>query len=118
MDYRQQVAEAADFLRARVGGEARIGLILGTGLGRLAEEIEAEHTVAYDEIPHFPLSTVESHHGRLLAGRLGGVPVLALQGRFHLYEGYDAQAITLPVRVLKALGVDTLLISNAAGGMS
>lgn len=118
MDYPQQVAEAADHLRAVVGDGARVGLILGTGLGRLADEIEADHVVPYGEIPHFPLSTVESHHGRLIAGRLSGVPVLALQGRFHLYEGYDARAITLPVRVLRALGVDTLLISNAAGGMN
>jgi len=117
-EYRRHVAAAAEHLRGRVGDGARVGLILGTGLGRLAEEIEAEHVVPYDEIPHFPLSTVESHRGRLIAGRLAGVPVVALQGRFHLYEGYDAQAITLPVRVLRALGVDTLLVSNAAGGMN
>ena len=117
-DYRRQVDEAAAALRDRVGDAARVGLILGTGLGRLAEEIEAEHVVPYGEVPHFPLSTVESHHGRLIAGRLAGVPVLAMQGRFHLYEGYSAQAVTLPVRVFRALGVDTLLISNAAGGMN
>jgi purine-nucleoside phosphorylase len=117
-EYRRHVAAAAEHLRARVGERARVGLILGTGLGRLAEEIEATEVVPYDEVPHFPLSTVESHHGRLIAGRLAGVPVVALQGRFHLYEGYSAQAITLPVRVLRALGVETLLISNAAGGMN
>ncbi|MEO0558270.1 MAG: purine-nucleoside phosphorylase [Bacteroidota bacterium] len=112
------VSEAADALRQRVGDAARVGLILGTGLGKLADEIEVAEAVPYGEIPHFPLSTVESHEGRLLAGTLRGVPVLAMQGRFHLYEGYDAVQVTLPVRVMAELGVETLLISNAAGGMN
>ena len=116
--YRQRVEEAAAAIRARTEVEARVGIILGTGLGALAEAVEAEAVIGYDTLPHFPLSTVESHHGKLLAGTLDGVPVFALQGRFHLYEGYDARAITFPVRVLAALGVDTLLISNAAGGMN
>ncbi|MEM1041319.1 MAG: purine-nucleoside phosphorylase [Bacteroidota bacterium] len=116
--YRRHVEEAVSVIRNQTGVEARIGLILGTGLGALAEEIEAEATVPYDAIPNFPLSTVESHHGRLIAGRLGGVPVWAMQGRFHLYEGYGPKEITFPVRVLAALGVETLLISNAAGGMN
>ena len=116
--YRQRVEEAAAAVRARSDLRPTVGVILGTGLGALADAVEAEAVVPYDEIPHFPLSTVESHHGRLLAGRLDGVPVLALQGRFHLYEGYDPKAITFPVRVLRALGVETLLISNAAGGMN
>ncbi|CAN5598050.1 purine-nucleoside phosphorylase [soil metagenome] len=116
--YRAQMAAASDFLRNRIGDKARIGLILGTGLGALADEIDADDTVPYDQIPSFPLSTVESHHGKLIAGRLAGVPVIALQGRFHLYEGYSAQEITLPVRVMASLGVETLLISNAAGGMN
>lgn len=116
--YRAQVSEAATFLRDNVGGEARIGLILGTGLGKLAEEIDLAHVVEYGDIPHFPVSTVESHHGRLLSGTLGGVPVLAMQGRFHLYEGYNGREITFPVRVMKELGVETLLVSNAAGGMN
>ena len=115
---RAQVQEAADALRQRVGDGARVGIILGTGLGKLAAEIEARETVPYDEIPHFPLSTVESHDGRLIAGTLRGVEVLAMQGRFHLYEGYSAWQITLPVRVMAALGVETVLISNAAGGMN
>lgn len=115
---RRAVDAAAAFLREGLGSDARIGLILGTGLGRLASEIEDARTAAYDAIPHFPVSTVESHHGRLLAGMLGGVPVLAMQGRFHLYEGYHARQITFPVRVMKALGIETLLISNAAGGMN
>ncbi|NNF57048.1 MAG: purine-nucleoside phosphorylase [Rhodothermaceae bacterium] len=116
--YRRQVDDVASFLRDELGDAARIGLILGTGLGKLAEEIQDVQTVMYDAIPHFPVSTVESHHGRLLRGTLGGVPVLAMQGRFHLYEGYDAKQITFPVRVMHALGIETLLISNAAGGMN
>jgi purine-nucleoside phosphorylase len=115
---RALVSGAADVLRARIGDDARVGLILGTGLGRLAEEIDARATVPYGEIPGFPLSTVESHEGRLIAGTLRGVPVLAMQGRFHLYEGYTAQQVALPVRVMAALGVETLVISNAAGGMN
>ena len=116
--YRRQVDDATSFLRDEIGDAARVGLILGTGLGKLADEIEDAKTVVYDGIPHFPVSTVESHHGRLLAGTLGGVPVLAMQGRFHLYEGYDGKQITFPVRVMHALGIETLLISNAAGGMN
>ena len=113
-----QVADAAEALRQRIGDTARVGLVLGTGLGALADEIDARETVDYGDIPGFPLSTVESHHGRLIAGTLRGVEVVAMQGRFHLYEGYSAWEVTFPVRVLAALGVETLLISNAAGGMN
>lgn len=116
--YRNDVNEAVAFLRSAIESDIKIGLILGTGLGRLAEEIAESTAVAYSDIPHFPVSTVESHEGRLISGKLGGVPVLAMQGRFHLYEGYDGRQITFPVRVLKQLGVDTLLVSNAAGGMN
>ena len=113
------VHAAADALRQRLGeAPAKVGIILGTGLGRLAEEIDARETVPYGEIPEMPVSTVESHDGRLIAGTLRGVPVLAMQGRFHLYEGYTPQEITRPVRVMAELGVETLLISNAAGGMN
>ena len=115
---RSSVSAAVEALRPRIGDAARVGLILGTGLGRLADEIEVAEAVPYDEIPHFPLSTVESHDGRLIAGTLRGVPVVAMQGRFHLYEGYSAVEVTRPVRVLAELGVETLLISNAAGGMN
>ena len=115
---RAQVQEAADALRDRIGDAARVGIILGTGLGKLADEVEIREAVPYGEIPHFPLSTVESHEGRLIAGTLRGVEVLAMQGRFHIYEGYSAWQATLPVRVMAALGVETLLISNAAGGMN
>ena len=113
-----QVQEAADVLRDRIGDAARVGIILGTGLGALADQIEARETIGYDQVPYFPLSTVESHDGRLIAGTLRGVEVVAMQGRFHLYEGYSPWQVTLPVRVLAALGVETLLISNAAGGMN
>ena len=116
--YRSQVDEAAVYLQKELGTEARIGLILGTGLGKLAEEIEGTRESEYGEIPHFPVSTVESHHGRLLSGTLGGTSVLAMQGRFHLYEGYAGRQITFPVRVMKQLGVRTLLVSNAAGGIN
>ena len=115
---RAQVQEAADALRERIGKAARVGIILGTGLGKLADEIEIREAVPYGEIPHFPLSTVESHEGRLIAGTLRGVEVIAMQGRFHIYEGYSAWQATLPVRVMATLGVETLLISNAAGGMN
>lgn len=116
--YRRHVDEAADAIRVRADLQPRLGIILGTGLGRLADEIDVEERIPYDEIPHFPLSTVESHQGRLLIGHLAGVPVVAMQGRFHLYEGYSPHEVTFPVRVLGTLGVDTLLISNAAGGMN
>ena len=118
-DFRQHVQQASDALAERLGdGRPAVGIILGTGLGGLAEEIDATLSIPYGEIPHMPLSTVESHEGRLIVGTLRGVPVLAMQGRFHLYEGYSAREATFPVRVMASLGVETLLISNAAGGMN
>lgn len=113
----REVGAAADVVAARGGADARVGVILGSGLGRLAEEIDVADAIPYGEIPSFPLSTVEGHAGRLLVGALRGVPVLAMQGRFHLYEGYSARQVTLPVRVMGTLGVRTLVVSNAAGGM-
>lgn len=111
--------EAFDALKDRVGGPApTIGLVLGTGLGKLAKEMNVKEAVPYGDIPHFPVSTVESHAGQLLAGTLEDIPVLALQGRFHIYEGYSAWQIGFPIRVLASLGVETLLVSNAAGGMN
>ena len=95
-----------------------IGIILGTGLGALADEIKKKTVIDYGDIPHFPLSTVESHHGKLILGTLGGKNVVAMQGRFHFYEGYSMEQITLPVRVMKFLGAKTLIISNAAGGLN
>jgi purine-nucleoside phosphorylase len=115
---REQIALATQVVRERFDGQPTVGLILGTGLGQLAREIEVDVSISYGEIPGFPLSTVESHEGRLLCGTLGGKTVVAMQGRFHLYEGYTAQQVTLPVRVLRALGADALIVSNACGGMN
>ncbi|HET9683987.1 MAG TPA: purine-nucleoside phosphorylase [Gemmatimonadaceae bacterium] len=111
------VHEAAAVVRARWSATPVAGIILGTGLGGLAREIDVAATVEYGDIPGFPLSTVESHAGRLLCGTLGGKPVVAMQGRFHRYEGYSLQQVTFPVRVLRALGAETLIVSNACGGM-
>lgn len=113
-----RIMESVSAVRERTGAAPGVGMILGTGLGELAEAIEVDLSIDYEKIPHFPVSTVESHHGRLIFGTLGGRSVVAMQGRFHLYEGYSAVDITFPVRVMKELGVTTLLISNAAGGMS
>ena len=112
-----EIQRAADIVRARAALMPVVGIILGTGLGGLAEEIAVEAEVPYETIPRFPLSTVESHAGRLLLGRLGGKPVVAMQGRFHRYEGYSLAQVTFPVRVLHALGASTLIVSNACGGM-
>jgi purine-nucleoside phosphorylase len=113
-----QVQEAAQAIRSRWAGQPRVGIILGTGLGGLAQEIESEAALAYEGILHFPRSTVTSHAGRLVCGKLAGTTVVAMEGRFHFYEGYSLKQITLPVRVFKALGCDVLIVSNAAGGMN
>jgi purine-nucleoside phosphorylase len=113
----ERIGVAADAIRGRSALQPRIGIILGTGLGGLAARIQVEAEIPYEEIPGFPLSTVETHTGRLLLGTLGGKPVVAMQGRFHRYEGYTLQQVTFPVRVMRALGADTLLVSNACGGM-
>jgi purine-nucleoside phosphorylase len=114
----EQIKESADYIRTRTGASPEVGIILGTGLGGLVNEIVIEHSVPYEEIPHFPLSTVEGHSGRLIFGTLGGRPVLAMQGRFHFYEGYDMKQVTFPVRVMKALGINNLVVSNASGGVN
>lgn len=114
----QKIQETADFLRQRMPTQPKIGIILGTGLGNLVTELTDKTEIAYENIPNFPVSTVEGHSGKLLVGKLGGVDVLAMQGRFHYYEGYDMKQVTFPVRVMKALGVEYLLVSNAAGGMN
>lgn len=115
---REAAEEAADAVRARFGARPDVAIILGTGLGRLAHDIETETVIEYGDIPGFPLSTVESHAGRLLCGTLGGKTVVAMQGRFHRYEGYSLQQVTFPVRVMKALGAETLVVSNACGGLN
>jgi purine-nucleoside phosphorylase len=114
---RERIEACAQAVRARFARPVEVAIILGTGLGGLASEIEVEQTIEYKDLPNFPLSTVESHHGRLLCGMLGGRTVVAMQGRFHRYEGYSLQQVTFPVRVLRALGADTLIVSNACGGM-
>ncbi len=117
-DLYDQIHEAKQAIQGRCKSKPTIGIILGTGLGGLVEEIDAEARIPYHEIPHFPTSTVQSHAGRLVCGKLGGKQVVAMEGRFHFYEGYSLKQITLPVRVMKALGCDTLIVSNAAGGMN
>jgi purine-nucleoside phosphorylase len=112
-----EVQAAAAVVRGRSALVPEVGIILGTGLGGLAREIAVEAEVPYERIPGFPLSTVETHAGKLLLGRLAGRPVVAMQGRFHRYEGYDLRQVTFPVRVLHALGARTLVVSNACGGM-
>ncbi len=113
-----RIAAAADAVRARFPRRPDAAIILGTGLGALAEEIDVEATIAYADIPGFPEPTVEAHAGRLLCGTLAGRTVLAMQGRFHRYEGFSLQQVTLPVRVLHALGAPVLIVSNACGGMN
>ncbi|MEX2436313.1 MAG: purine-nucleoside phosphorylase [Balneolaceae bacterium] len=116
--FRQKRDEALSFIQSKTDRKPNYMLILGTGLGQLADEMIVESEIYYDEIPHFPVSTVESHAGKLLFGTLGGKEVVAMQGRFHYYEGYTMQQIAFPVRVLKANAVDTLIVSNACGGMN
>lgn len=114
----EHVQEAAKVVRAAWPGKPRVGLVLGTGLGALAREIESPVAIPYPEIPHFPRSTVESHAGQLVCGSLAGHPVLAMEGRFHLYEGYTPAQVTFPVRVMKEMGCELLVVSNACGGLN
>ncbi len=114
----EKIKQTADFLRAKVSQKPHIGIILGTGLGPLADMIENPLVIPYKDIPNFPVSTVEGHSGNFIFGTLAGKPVMAMQGRFHYYEGYDMKAVTFPVRVMRALGAETLIVSNAAGGMN
>jgi purine-nucleoside phosphorylase len=118
VDLYDKVQEAKRALQARWQGRPRVGIILGTGLGGFAADIETDLAIPYGDIPHFPQSTVQSHAGRLVCGRLGGKTVVAMEGRFHYYEGYSLQDITLPVRVMKALGCEVLVVSNACGGIN
>jgi purine-nucleoside phosphorylase len=113
-----QIQEAKQLLESRWQGKPQVGIILGTGLGGLAEDIAAEAVFPYEDIPYFPRSTVHSHAGRLVCGRLSGKTVMAMEGRFHFYEGYTLQQITFPVRVMRALGCEVLIVSNACGGMN
>lgn len=114
----EKIKQTADYLRQRGGEMPKIAIILGTGLGNLVDHIEDKLFIPYSEIPNFPVSTVQGHSGNLIFGNMGGRRVMAMQGRFHFYEGYDMKTVTFPVRVFKALGVETLFVSNAAGGMN
>ena len=113
-----QIQQTASFLKEKTNTSADVGIILGTGLGGLVEEIDIKHSISYEDIPNFPISTVEGHSGRLIFGNLGGKSVVAMQGRFHYYEGYSAEKITFPVRVMKFLGIKNLIVSNASGGVN
>ncbi|KAA3598329.1 MAG: purine-nucleoside phosphorylase [Calditrichaeota bacterium] len=114
----QKIEDAVKFIQSKTKLTPEVGIILGTGLGGLVKEIEIETEISYEDIPEFPVSTVESHAGKLIFGKLGGKSVVAMQGRFHYYEGYSMQKIVFPVRVMKYLGIKALLISNACGGMN
>ncbi len=118
LEVAKQVETAANRIRERVMQEPRVGLILGTGLGKLADTIESPAVIPFSDVPHFPVSTAIGHKGQLVCGQLYGVDVVAMQGRFHLYEGYSAQAVALPVRVMKSLGIEALVVSNASGGLN
>jgi purine-nucleoside phosphorylase len=112
----EQIKNTTTFIQSKISTTPEIGIILGTGLGGLVKEIKISHTINYEDIPNFPVSTVEGHSGKLIFGVLGGKNVVAMQGRFHYYEGYTMQQVTFPVRVMKLLGIQQLFISNAAGG--
>src|SRR5688500_12700189 len=113
----RQLAQTTEFLTGKGFGNATVGVVLGTGLGKLLEHIQVELSLPYSEIPNFPLSTIEFHKGHLIYGKIGETTLIAMQGRFHYYEGYSMQQVTFPIRVMKRLGVDTLVVSNACGGM-
>lgn len=113
-----KIKETADFLKAKGFTNISVGVVLGTGLGAFTSHLDEETTIAYTQIPHFPAATVEFHSGKLILGRIGNVKLLVMQGRFHYYEGYSMQLITFPIRVMKELGVQYLLLSNAAGGIN
>ena len=112
----EQIQETASFIKARMHTTPNTAVILGSGLGKLVDEMTDTYEIEYKEIPHFPVSTVEGHSGRLIFGRLGNKDIIAMQGRFHYYEGYSMKEVTLPVRVMHELGIKTLFVSNAAGG--
>ena len=114
----EKIQETASFLKERMTSKPETAIILGSGLGHLADEIEVETEIAYSEIPNMPVSTVEGHSGKMLFGKLGGKEILAMQGRFHYYEGYSMKEVTFPVRVMYELGIKNLFVSNAAGGMN
>ncbi|MGM0579702.1 MAG: purine-nucleoside phosphorylase [Bacteroidota bacterium] len=114
----KEIKEATDFIKGEIDFEPEVGIILGTGLGALVEDINIEHSISYKDIPNFPVSTVETHSGHLIFGELSGKKVIAMNGRFHYYEGYSMQQVVMPVRIMHLLGIQYLFISNAAGGLN
>lgn len=114
----EKIQETANFLRSKMHTQPETAIILGTGLGSLVHEITDAYEISYKDIPNFPISTVEGHSGKLIFGKLGNKDIMAMQGRFHFYEGYSMQEVTFPVRVMRELGIKTLFVSNAAGGMN
>lgn len=114
----EKIAETTEFLKQFNTVNAKIGIVLGSGLGDFVKEIETHHAIAYTDIPHFPVSTVQGHSGKLIFGSIAGKPIIAMAGRFHFYEGYAAEDVVFPIRVLKFLGVETIFLSNAAGGVN
>jgi len=114
----EKVQETVQFLQSKINQNPSFGIILGSGLGNLVDDIEIEISIPYSEIPNFPVSTVQGHKGNLIFGKLGNKQIVAMQGRFHYYEGYDMKQVTFPIRVLKYLGVQTLIVSNASGGVN
>ena len=114
----QKFTEALSYLKARYPHSPQVGIVLGSGLGNFSDEVEVEAEVDYEKIPHFPVSTVEGHKGKLIFGNLSGKKVVCMAGRFHFYEGYDAEQVVFPIRIMKLLGIKALLLSNAAGGVN
>jgi purine-nucleoside phosphorylase len=117
MNHYDKIIEAANFLEQYKLKNTTVGVVLGSGLGNFVQEIQVHKEIEYDNIPHFPVSTVEGHHGKLIFGTIAGKNIIAMSGRFHFYEGYSAEDVVFPIRVMKLLGVQTLFISNAAGGV-
>jgi purine-nucleoside phosphorylase len=118
MQYLNQINQALEYIRTVHSDSPTLGIILGTGLGKLGEQIKVDFEIDYSKIPHFPVSTVESHSGKLIFGELSGKKVIAMKGRFHYYEGYSMKEVTFPIRVMKKLGVKNLFVSNASGGLN
>src|SRR3954467_2415633 len=114
----EKLSEATSFLKPYNSSNAKIGVVLGSGLGNFIQEIKVQQEIPYEQIPHFPVSTVEGHHGKLIFGTIAGKPIIAMAGRFHFYEGYSPEEVSFPIRVMKFLGIETVLISNAAGGVN
>lgn len=117
-ELKRKIVEAAKFIRGKIKAKPSVGIILGTGLGGLADKLKSPSKISYEDVPHFPHSTVDTHAGELVQGRIGDKNVLAMSGRFHFYEGYSLQEVTFPIRVAKALGIKTLIVSNACGGLN